>query len=91
MSVELQMKIKTHKCQGKIFPRALHSLPIYGLESFSKWFAGVLRDQLVEHPNLVQNAEVANRRLEGVRLHGDEVFLRLDLEDYLSSGYRHQL
>jgi len=86
LAATLNLKIKTHKGQGAILPRPLHSCPTYGLERHAKWIMGVCRRYVKQNPFLVVNAKDAKQRIEGTRLSGSELLIRLDLKDYFLSG-----
>ena len=87
----LGVTIKSHKPQGQVKCRNLHRSRDFAFEGLTAWIDYVLKPILLSMPHMLANSEAFVKAVGGVKLSGNSVLVRIDVEEFFMSGSVEQL
>ena len=81
----LDLTIKTHKPQGEVAPRAIHSSATHPFAPGMRWLSHELRKHL-QHTHLIRDTRDLIRLLSSRPVPHDHVLVKIDIKDFFMSG-----
>ena len=87
---KLRYTVKTHKADGAVEWRAIHSSVDSPFSSAMSLVANLLKPALARLPHLLHNSHQVVQRLSEARIPEDAFFLRIDIREFFMSGLHTQ-
>ena len=91
MIARLRLLLKSHKPEGEVSCRAVHSLPAFSLEGLSRWVMRTCREALVGLDHLVPSSKTVVDRVSKIRVGSYLIMVKLDIKDFYVVGEPHML
>lgn len=90
-AARLDLTVKTHKNQGEVVARALHTSNISPLKPALRYVSRCLRDFVTSQAHILRDSSQLAKLLAGVTVESDQSMLKIDIEDFFMSGRHSKL
>ena len=82
----LTCTVKTHKAQGAITCRAIHSTQHFRFSAVAKWVRAVLKEGMAPYRHIIHDTAQLIDRIKGLKVPDDTFFLKGDVRDFYMTG-----
>ena len=87
VAAKLMVLVKSH--ESPVSLRAVHSLPCFRFEAFSRWLMTKLRSRLAGLRHLVKSSSQVVREVDKIKVHAKCFFVKMDVKDFYVVGQAH--